>query len=1011
MCEFGKNKTAMKTSNRFCILIASCLCAAQISAQTLTGLRINEIMAANVEEVLDPTFNYGGWIEVYNSTTRAENLKGMWLSDDAENLKKFPILYDTPVPAHGFAVLWFGHYELLTPKQIDLKLDCDGGKIYLSNAAGVIQQVVAYPEAIPHCSYARVHDGAGEWGYTDQATPGATNDSSTFSELRLTAPQVDVPSQVFTRMIRFSVPIPDGAVLRYTTDGSLPTLTNGQTSQSGEFVVAFTTVYRFRLFKDGELSSPVVTRSFIRKDKNFNIPVVSVVTTPDNLYSDRLGVFVKGTNGRRGKGTSEYCNWNQHWERPVNIEFFDKDGECLLNMEGELSRCGGHSKGFTPMSFKVHATKKYEHQNYMPCQFFPDRPYLKHKMLQFRCGGNDYLCRIRDAALQSIVRTSGIDMDLQNYVPVCHYINGKFMGTINMREPNNKQNVYANYGLDEDEIDMFEIDCDSCYIQMCGTRDAWTQLVNMSANAANADVYEQIKQRLDIDELCNYIAVQFYLCNVDWPQNNCKGWRPIREDGKFRFILYDVDLTFGHNDPFGAFSSREWYTFCPLFDVPGVSNYTRQVELVPLFKNLLKNDEFRRHFIDAFCIVAGSVFDIERCKSIVNRLATIAYPMQVKESGYPARNVSPWATANEVINNLSNHAESMHSAMRSHSSYKLSSVRRQHVVLKTNIPQARLMINDQEVTTGAFDGTLYEPAVLRAMAPIGYSFAGWRENSADGPLVSRSEELEMPVPGGTLTLVACYAMLDEPECPVVINEVSAGNSVFVNEYYKKNDWVELYNLTSEDIDLEGMYLSDDNKDPMKYRISSDGTEASTIIPANGYKVIWCDKLETISQLHASFKLGNEDNQYVILSAPDRSWADTLIYCAHEGGESVGRFPDGGSTLYRMYRPSIDAPNRMNSYTSLWVPTEHPQGGLGIEMAHSGGLGINYRQEMLVLKSEEPADVTLSVYTLDGRLAMQEGYRIDSGQTQVRLMMLAPGAYVARVADADGNRCSVKFVRK
>jgi hypothetical protein len=70
----------------------------------------------------------------------------------------------------------------------------------------------------------------------------------------------------------------------------------------------------------------------------------------------------------------------------VNIEFFDKDGECLLNMEGELSRCGGHSKGFTPMSFKVHATKKYEHQNYMHCEFFPDRPYLKHKMLQFRCG-------------------------------------------------------------------------------------------------------------------------------------------------------------------------------------------------------------------------------------------------------------------------------------------------------------------------------------------------------------------------------------------------------------------------------------------------------------------------------------------------------------------------------------------------------------------------------------------------------------------------------------------------
>ena len=81
------------------------------------------------------------------------------------------------------------------------------------------------------------------------------------------------------------------------------------------------------------------------------------------------------------------------------------------------------------------------------------------------------------------------------------------------------------------------------------------------------------------------------------------------------------------------------------------------------------------------------------------------------------------------------------------------------------------------------------------------------------------------------------------------------------------------------------------------------------------------------------------------------------------------------------------------------------------MAHSGGLGINFRQDMLVLKSEEPTDATLSIYTLDGRLAMQEGYRIDYGQTQVRLMMLAPGAYVARLSDGDGNQCSVKFVRK
>ncbi|MCR4920652.1 MAG: lamin tail domain-containing protein [Bacteroidaceae bacterium] len=1005
-------KSIKDASWRIGTLIVLCLCGQQMRAQAISVLRINEIMVANVEEVIDPTWNYGSWIEVYNSSTKEQNLQGMWLSDESANLKKVHIKYDTPVPPRGFATLWLGHHSPYWPKQLDMKLDCDGGRVYLSDENGVIQQVVQYPEAISRCSYARVHDGAAQWAYTGQPSPGATNNNSTFCETRLPAPEVSVESQVFTRTVAFNVNIPEGATLRYTIDGTIPTLENGTTSPAGEFRVAFTTIYRFRLFKDGELSSPVVTRSFIRKDKNFNIPVVSLVTTPDNLYGDKIGVFVKGTNGRRGKGTSEYCNWNQDWDRPVNLEIFDKDGGCMLNIEGELSRCGGHSKGFTPFSFKVKASKKYEGQDFMPSQMFPDRPFLKHKMLQFRCGGNDYLCRIRDAALQSIVRTSGIDIDLQNYQPVCHYINGQFMGTINMREPNNRHNVYANFGLDDDEIDMFEIDCDSCYIQMCGTRDAWTDLVEMSARAYNPDVYEEIMERLDVDELCNYMAIQFYLCNVDWPQNNCKGWRPIREGGKFRFVLYDVDLTFSYDNPFSAFAGRRWYTFCQLFDVPGVSHYTREVELVPLFQNLLQNDDFRRHFIDAFCIVSGSVFDPDRCTSTINRLATIAYPMQVRESGYLGRNVSPWGTANEVIDKLSNHAGSMHSALRNTGTYKLSQAKRQKIEMKANIPHARLQINGQTVTTGYFNGRLYAPTKLRALAPMGYHFVGWHKDSPEGELMSSDEEMTMPtISDDVLKLVACYEPDEEILCPVVINEVSAGNSVFVNEYYKKNDWVELYNVTDKDIDLEGMYLSDDNMDPGKYRISSEGTGVSTIIPANGYKVIWCDKLPTKTQLHANFKLGNENNQYIFLSAPNGEWADTLIYCAHEGGESVGRFPDGGSKLYRMYRPTIDAANKMNSYTTPWVPTEHPQGGVGVDMAHSGSLGLIYRQDMLVLKSEEEIDATLAIYTLDGRLAMREGYHIAEGQEQVRLWMLAPGVYVARLSDDDGNQCTVKFVKK
>ena len=241
--------------------------------------------------------------------------------------------------------------------------------------------------------------------------------------------------------------------------------------------------------------------------------------------------------------------------------------------------------------------------------------------------------------------------------------------------------------------------------------------------------------------------------------------------------------------------------------------------------------------------------------------------------------------------------------------------------------------------------------------------------------------------------------------------MSAGNSVFVNEYFKKNDWVELYNTTEEDIDLEGMYLSDNLQKPMKWQITAGGSEASTVVPAGGTRIIWCDGMQSIDQLHAPFKLENADSALVLLTSADQSWADTLIYCAHEGGESVGRFPDGGSELYRMYRPSIDGPNRMNLYTTIWQEPQTPSSiGQPVMAQSQGGMSLRCSQGVLFVKSEEEPNVRLSIYTTDGRLAMQTEVQTEGGHAQVQISVLARGTYVARLIDPSGQQCAVKFVR-
>ena len=876
-------------------------------------LHINEIMVANIDRYLDTSWNYGSWVEIYNSSNNEINLNRYYINTTDTNLDKIRIGYDLVIPAHGHGVLWFEHKYWKAPTQIDAKLDNDGGYITLFSPGGSVLDRVEYPVSMSRCSWARCSDGADEWTYTSCPTPACTNGNLPVTMWRMPAPEVNTDSRFFSTILSVQVQIPEGATLLYTTDGTTPSRKNGEVSQTGTFRMTTSQVFRFMLIKDGYLDSPVITRSYLRRQQRMNMPIVSIVTDPAHLYDEKIGFFVQGTNGRAGKGTSERCNWNMDWDRPVNMEFITQDNVCQLNQEVWMSRCGGHSKGFTPMSFKIRASKDFDGQNILPYAFFADKPYLQHKALQFRNGGNDYNCRIHDAALQSLVRTSGMDMDLQDYQPVAHYINGRFMGTINMREPNNKHNVYANHGWSDDEIDMFEIDCDSCYVQMCGTRDAWEELLELSALASDDLAYQQIRQRLDVDEFCNYMAVQFYLGNIDWPQNNCKGWRPRVEGGKFRFVLYDLDLTFEAGSPFTHFNNVAYYTFCQLYDVPGVSHFTREVEMVRLFNNLCKNEGFALQFADAFSLVGGSVFEPDRCLQLIGQYASAVENVQMMESGYPGRNSSPWPSAQKLISKLTDRQNDVFPALRSFLSTLLARKVMKEVSLSANIKQASILINGQQVPLCKFHGNLFLPATLEATAPEGYRFIGWKDVQT-GEVISENTVLALNGSSFKKELEACYDK-EYTGKPVVINEVSAAGSIFVNEYFKKKDWVEIYNPSQLAVDISGMYLSDDLTNPTKYRIEG----SRTVIPAGGFKIIWCDGLPSEQYLHANFKLKNTDGALVILSAPDHSWQDTLIYCAHSGHEMVGRFPDGGRQLYRSSRPTIEKENALNSYS---VPVEN-----------------------------------------------------------------------------------------
>ncbi|MBP5514057.1 MAG: CotH kinase family protein, partial [Bacteroidaceae bacterium] len=998
-----------------------------------TPLVINELQTANIDMFIDPSFNYGGWVELYNPTDKHINLGNVFISDEALNPLKHQLPTDMGyVPSKGYKVVWFDHYTTaddysqsdVAYKQVPFKLDYEGGKIFFSNSDGQLFLSLEYPHAIQRVSYARTTDGTGTWGMTSTPTPGASNNGSAFASEQLSAPVIDKDACVFTTPFTAQVSIPNGATLRYTLDGSTPTLANGITSSNGSFSIAKNTILRLRLYQDGYLPSAVITRSYIYADKDYYLPIVSVVTDDRNLNDNTIGAYVDGTNGTSGNNHN-FSNKNRNWERPVNFEYLvpnNQEGDNFLmaiNQECDFEVSGGWSRHFSPASsFRLKGNKYCLGQNAFDYPFFPEKPYIKNKALQLRNGGNDNNGRIRDAATHQILITSGFYNDCQAWQPVHIFINGQYKFMFNLREPNNKNHGYSNYGIDTDLMDQFEINGTKGYEQKSGDDASFRQWMSLAEQLGNDPenevLYKQICDLVDIDEYINYMAAECYVGSSDWltNSNNVKGYREKKNGAKFHLVFMDLDSGFGSTNMIGSLQGH-------LYD----SRYdTGKNFLIDIFLNMLKNPTFKKRFIDAFCLVHGSVFESVRSTEIINSMAS----MMEKAMGFDGHQADTRNSANSLISAItssSNRSARINSIVNY---FGLGSA--YDVKLSTNLDASRLQLNGQEIPTNKFDGNLFAPVTLSAIAPAGYKFKGWAltgaafagedvfttndtwkyydQGSLDGQnwksnsysengwksgqaplgygnvgingssdynttldygtdssnkrptyyfrkaftldkaptdddiyqltyyvddgfiayvngtevgrylmndgnavysdysnayagataatatitidnslllqgnniiavevhntsasssdiywtarlvhsgttgsgIVSTSKDFTLSnLNTGSYTLEAQFepipeeALIDSLSMPIRVNEVSAGNSIFVNDTFLRNDWIELYNTTDSDLDAAGLYISDDPDDVLKYQITSSPV-LNTVIPAHGHRILWADNL-------------------------------------------------------------------------------------------------------------------------------------------------------------------------
>ena len=122
---------------------------------------------------------------------------------------------------------------------------------------------------------------------------------------------------------------------------------------------------------------------------------------------------------------------------------------------------------------------------------------------------------------------------------------------------------------------------------------------------------------------------------------------------------------------------------------------------------------------------------------------------------------------------------------------------------------------------------------------------------------------------------------------IVINELLSKNSQYgSDEYDEFDDWIELYNLANEDIDLSGFYLTDSKNNLTKWKFP-----VGTMIQKNGYLIIWADGDSLQSGLHTPYKLSALGESVVLLS-PEKVVIDQVKYPATDAEQSWARKPNG-----------------------------------------------------------------------------------------------------------------------
>ena len=800
----------------------------------------------NSEATVEPKFV--DWIELHNDGPNPVDLTGWSLSDDDDS-RAWTFPTGTQIDAGGYLLVLASG---ITPEpgatnflHADFKLSANGGFLGLYNAADEAVTVFdpEYPKQYDFHSYGRDPNGS-SYGYLSHPTPGKAN-AGPFLSGRTKSPDFSTEGGFHNGAVSLSLTSETGgATIRYTTDGSEPTLSNGT-----DFTTAITLnpindktghVIRARSFATGMIPSKVKTHTYLI-NQNINLsqnPALIFTGDDGRAFFKNHGILAihEGTyvsNRWQANGINSYnipINRGRQYERPLHLELMYPDGRGGLREDAGIrissspySRPRLRLTNTADSPWPSNSTQKPSFNIYFRNDYGADEvqfPWVsdeyevdKFQQLRIRAGKNDIL---NPFIVDEVVRRlfSDVGQQSSNGIITSVYINGELKGFFNMaerlREPFFQDHHDSNKEWDVRQVNDFAN----------GDAIKWNEMIALLQQDLTVLAnYEAVQQMLDVDNFIDYLLVNIYGATRDWPQNNWVAARERSDTGLWRFYVWDAEMSYGHGNRPTSYDTIQTDLKNKNNDIPRIFRYLNNS---PEFR-LRWADRAQKHYFndgpldDTDPLNCNARKHWDELTAKFNPLLTYVHNQTVATT-----RIANWTSQSSgkrsYLFGPNDTQFAKHGLWPSLRAPEFS----QH---GGNVPSG---FNLTLTHTGPPNATIYTTTDGTDPRQQGGATSPSASAYSSGvPLYNSTTHVMARVfnPSNSQWSPLIEAVFDVGINPILINEILTHTDL------PEVDTIELYNPNPIPVDLRGWYLTDDESTPKKFEIPS-----GTVIPANGYLI-------------------------------------------------------------------------------------------------------------------------------------------------------------------------------